>query len=139
MTARIIVIFLLSGLSVSYELIKSSKKSVREAKELFGTASLIEERIRYTRAPLVSILSGIGGKDGDDALRELSQSTDPEVVRLVEIICTSDYEEALSGAVLLKSHTEKEMRSAVEKGERERRARLILPPCISLLCALLLI
>ena len=125
MTVKIFAVFFLSGVAVSYELVKSSRLMINKKRKLYDTASLIEERIRYTRSPIEDLIPGIEG--------------DPECARLVDKISTSDYEEALSCAVLLKKYTEKEMESAVEKGAKERRARLFLPPCISLLVALLLI
>ena len=128
-----VMLMLLSGVSVSYYLIKDSEKRRRRALGIYELASHLEELIRYTRTPVSGLT--MGGMSIDD----LIEHPDGEVVRLTEMICSSDYEAALSYAALLKNHTEKEMQKVKEKEERSRPMAAFLPPAAALLAAILLI
>ena len=127
-----IVLMASSGFFVSYLLVKASSDRVKSSVRLFDLASTLEDGIRYKREPVAAIL-------GDSAFEELAASGDPEVAKLTESICSSDYEAALNYAALLKIHTEKEMRKTEEEEKRARPMMTFLPPAAAALAAILLI
>ena len=132
MTFFFIALMTSAGVFVSLNLIGGSKMRVESARRLFDTVSAVEDGIRYKREPIASVV-------GDGAFQELLSSRDPEVAKLTESICSSDYEAALNYAALLKIHTEKEMRKTAEEEERRRPLMTFLPPAAAALAAILLI
>ncbi len=123
----------LAGCSVSYILCSDSRAKTEKSYELAKCAALIEERIRCAREPIEDILTG------STTLDSLLNNGDPEVARLTEKICSSDYGSALTFAQLLKNHTEKENEKIAHDERRLRPAKVFLPPAASLLAAILLI
>ena len=125
------ILMVAAGFAYSFIKIKEGKELVKRAGFRCETASLIEERIRYTRSPLFEILSD----------EELSRfvSDDDECGKLIELISSSEYSSALSYAQILKNHTEKDLQRISRQEEKTREAKLFLPPAASLLVVILLI
>jgi|GEM_PF-2473091 len=140
MSAAAVALMLLAGLCVSYELIKVSDKKRDDAASLADFSAYLEEQIRYTRAPIAEIFELYrAGHGGFWSFEYFENHPDAEVKRFIEVICTSDYNAALSNAELLKKYTEKEMQKIGENEARVRRAKLVLPPCVAALVVILLL
>ena len=132
MNLTFFILILSAGLLVSHTLLKGSSKRIERSRKLYESASSIEDGIRYKREPVASII-------GEDKFSELKGSEDSTVSKLISDICSSDYGAALNCAVLLKNHTEKEMRKTVEKEEKSRPMMAYLPPAAAALVAILLL
>lgn len=134
MKTYIALLLFLAGVAVSYILVKDSSLKCRRASKICSVSSRIEELIRYTRSPMSEIFSSFGESEEDFV------SNADEVSReLYRSICSSDYDAALSNAVLLKNHTEKEMKRITESESRLRKAKIVLPPCAAVLTVILLL
>ena len=138
MTEWFLIVMASLGLSVSYILLADSAKKEREARTLCASARAIEDAVRYSRAPVERMMKA-GASSPAVSPADLLGHPDAEIARLAYLICSSDYEAALSYAEQLEKYTEKEMNRVTEAGMRTRRAKAVLPPCAAILAALMLI
>ena len=135
MTALFLVLMTAAGAYISFCLVSDSRKRTEYSKRLYHSAALIEERVRYTRDGVEEALDA----DSDAlSLGELLSSSDIEVSKLTDKICSSDYEAALRYSELLKIHTEKEMQRSAERERTSFPIKVYLPPAACVLAAILL-